>query len=58
MEQIQQRYFSVKQLAAYTGLNAQTIYNWVEAGKIKARKVGRVWRIDKEHFDQYMKGDV
>ena len=35
-----------------------TFYRWVRAGQIKARKVGRQWRFQREDLDRFMQGET
>ena len=52
---LDQRYFSLKDIARYTGLSEKTLYRWAESGDIPAHKVGRVWRFDRNEMDQFIK---
>jgi excisionase family DNA binding protein len=54
---MEQRYLSVSEVAAYTGLGQQTIYKWAEAGTFPGAKVGRIWRFDRLEVDAFMKGN-
>ena len=38
-------YYSIKEYAELYSVTPQTIYNQIYAGKIKAEKVGKIWRI-------------
>ena len=51
---LEQRYFSLKDIARYTGLSEKTLYKWAEAGNVPAHKVGRVWRFDRDEMDRFM----
>ena len=46
---------SVDQLAEYLNLKKQTIYNWLNQGKISGIKMGGVWRFDKREIDNWLK---
>ena len=45
---------TVEQAAEYLQVTTKTIYNLVDANKLKASKVGRVWRIRKSDIDEYL----
>ena len=45
----------VEELAEYLGLKKQTIYNWLNEGKIAGFKIGKVWRFKKEDIDNWLK---
>ncbi|MCD6539222.1 MAG: helix-turn-helix domain-containing protein [Candidatus Omnitrophica bacterium] len=46
---------SVEELAEYLDLKKQTIYNWLNEGKIVGFKIGKVWRFKKEDIDNWLK---
>ena len=54
---MEQRFFSLKQIAIYLGMSSKTIYIWAEEGRIPAYKFGRVWRFDREQIDLFVKGN-
>ena len=45
---------SVEELADYLKLQKQTIYNWLNQGKISGIKIGRVWRFDKKEVENWL----
>lgn len=45
----------VEDLAKYLKLKKQTIYNWLNQGKISGIKIGGVWRFDKKDIDKWLK---
>ena len=50
-----QTLLTVDELADYLGLKKQTIYNWLNKGKISGIKIGKVWRFDKDEIDAWLK---
>ena len=36
-------------------LNVMTIYRYIDAGKLKAYKIGKEFRIDKAEFEAFLK---
>ncbi|MFA5090985.1 MAG: helix-turn-helix domain-containing protein [Candidatus Omnitrophota bacterium] len=49
------RLIDVDELANYLKLKKQTIYNWLNQGKISGIKVGGVWRFDRRDIDIWLK---
>lgn len=37
-------------------ITRRTLYNYIKSGKLKAVKVGRVWRIRHEDLDAFLTG--
>ena len=48
---------TTKELAAYLKLHPITICKYAEKGVIPAKRIGRVWRFDKEAIDAWVGGD-
>ena len=49
------RLIDIDELAEYLKLKKQTIYNWLNQGKISGIKVGGVWRFDRKDVDNWLK---
>jgi len=49
------RLLDVEELAKYLKLQKQTIYNWLNQGKISGIKIGGVWRFDRGEIDQWLR---
>jgi len=49
------RLIDIDELAEYLKLKKQTIYNWLNQGKISGIKVGGVWRFDRREVDSWLK---
>jgi excisionase family DNA binding protein len=47
-------FYSAQELADKLGYNVMTIYRYIKAGKLKAYKVGKEFRIDREEFDKFL----
>jgi excisionase family DNA binding protein len=45
----------IDELADYLKLKKQTIYNWLNQGKISGIKVGGVWRFERKEIDEWIK---
>jgi len=46
-------YYTVKQIAQLLELHEKTVQRYIREGKIKAKKVGKSWRISKENLDDF-----
>ena len=49
------RLIDVDELAEYLKLKKQTIYNWLNQGKISGIKVGGVWRFSRRDVDIWLR---
>jgi len=49
------RLIDIDELADYLRLKKQTIYNWLNRGKISGIKVGGVWRFERKDIDDWIK---
>lgn len=49
------RLIGIDELADYLKLKKQTIYNWLNQGKISGIKVGGVWRFERKDIDSWIK---
>jgi excisionase family DNA binding protein len=49
------RLLNIEELADYLRLQKQTIYNWLNQGKIAGIKVGGVWRFDRRDIDAWLR---
>lgn len=48
------RWLSVEEIAKHLGVSKETIYRWVEKGKIPASKVGRQWKFKMNLVDEWV----
>jgi len=49
------RLIDIDELANYLKLKRQTLYNWLNQGKLAGMKVGGVWRFDRREVDAWLK---
>ena len=47
-------YLKVEEVAARLKLKEKTIRDWILRGELPAYKLGKEWRIRRDHFDQAM----
>ncbi len=50
----QAEYYTAKELAEKLSLNVMTIYRYIDAGKLKAFKIGKEFRIERSEFERFM----
>jgi excisionase family DNA binding protein len=51
----QDNFYTAEELAKELKLNVMTIYRYIKAKKLKAYKIGKEFRIDKEEFNNFLK---
>ena len=47
-------FYTAKELAEKLRVNIMTIYRYIKAGKLKAHKIGKEFRIDKVEFNKLL----
>ncbi len=50
----EQEFYLVSELADNLRVSDMTIYRYIKAGKIKAYKIGKEFRIDKREFNNFL----
>ena len=50
----QKEFYTAKDLAEKLEVNIMTIYRYIKAGKFKAYKIGKEFRIDKNEFNKFL----
>jgi len=48
-------FYKAEDLAKLLEVNIMTIYRYIKAGRLKAYKIGREFRIDKTEFGAFLK---
>lgn len=48
-------FYKAEDLAELLEVNIMTIYRYIKAGRLKAHKIGRDFRIDKVEFNAFLK---
>lgn len=51
----EKEFYTAKELAAKLSVNIMTIYRYIKAKKLKAYKIGKEFRIEKEEFQELLK---
>lgn len=47
-------FYKAEDLANTLEVNIMTIYRYIKAGRLKAYKIGKEFRIDKEEFNKFL----
>jgi excisionase family DNA binding protein len=50
----EKEFYKAEELAKVLDVNIMTIYRYIKAGRLKAYKIGREFRIDKEEFNKFL----
>lgn len=51
---ISDEFYTAEELAEKLKLNVMTIYRYIKAGKLKAHKIGKEYRIDRVEFEKFI----
>lgn len=47
--------FTPAQIADLLQVAEKTVYRWLDSGKLRGVKLGRLWRIREEHLEDFLK---
>ena len=50
----EKEFYTAKELAEKLRVNIMTIYRYIKAGKLKAYKIGKEFRINKDEFQRFL----
>jgi excisionase family DNA binding protein len=50
-----EKYYSPEEIAEQFNLKPATVRKWIRQGKLKAIKLGRLWRIPEEELQRFIK---
>jgi len=50
----EKNFYLAQELADSLRVNVMTIYRWIGAGKLRAYKIGKEFRIDKKEFKRFL----
>jgi excisionase family DNA binding protein len=51
---IDDRLYTIAEVAQYLGMSKDTITTWVKAGRLKASRIGRFWRIRPRDLEAFL----
>lgn len=49
-----ERWLSVEEIAAHLGVSKETVYRWLEVGKVPSHRVGRLWKFRASEVDEWV----
>ena len=49
------KYYSPEEIAKQFNLQAQTVRLWIRQGRLKAVKLGGLWRVSEEELERFIK---
>ncbi len=49
------RWLSVDDIAAYLGIQRETVYTWIAKKRMPAHKVGRLWKFKRDEIDAWVR---
>lgn len=55
MNNNQKEFYTAEEISQILEYNIMTIYRYIKTGKLKAYKIGKEFRIDKEKFKEFLK---
>ena len=50
----EKEFYTAQELAEKLRVNIMTIYRYIKSGKLKAYKIGKEFRIDKDEFNNFL----
>ena len=50
-----EKWLSVEEISAHLGISKETVYRWLERGKIPANRVGKLWKFKASEVDEWVK---
>jgi excisionase family DNA binding protein len=54
MNSSEKEFYTAQELADILGVNVMTIYRYIKGGKLKAYKIGKEFRIDKQEYQSFL----
>lgn len=56
---INEKWLSVEEIADHLGISKETVYRWLERGKIPAHRIGKLWKFKASEVDDWvMRGEA
>lgn len=52
---MEDRWLSVEDMAAYLGVQPDTIYKWINRKKMPVHRVGRLWKFKTDEVDAWVR---
>lgn len=51
---LEERLFSVAEVAERLGMSRDTVGEWLRSGRLKGRRIGRFWRVQASDLDTFI----
>jgi excisionase family DNA binding protein len=51
---VTEKWLSVEEIADHLGISRETVYRWLENGKIPSHRIGKLWRFKTSEVDQWI----
>jgi len=55
MQVLEKEYYSPQEIAEKFNLKPRTVANWIRKGKLKAIKLGDLWRVHRADLEAFIK---
>lgn len=52
-----ENFYTPQEIAVKLKINKRTVYRWIREEKLKAYKVGNLWRVPESEIDRLIKGE-
>ncbi|MCM2348634.1 MAG: helix-turn-helix domain-containing protein [Bacteriovoracaceae bacterium] len=52
--EVMDRWLSVVEIAQYLGISKETVYRWLDVGRIPAHKIGKQWKFKVSEVDKWV----
>ena len=49
-----EKYYSVEDVAEILGFKEKTVREWLRTGKLKGKKIGRLWRVKESDLEEFI----
>jgi len=49
-----EKYYSTEDVAEILGFKEKTVREWLRTGKLKGKKVGRLWRVKESYLEEFI----
>jgi len=49
-----EKYYSTEDVAEILGFKEKTVREWLRTGKLKGKKVGRLWRVKESDLEEFI----
>lgn len=51
---VEERWFSVDEVAERLGMSRYTVSDWMKAGRLKGVKIGKYWRVNERDLEAFL----